>query len=172
MYDPFKVKIDGWMSEEELKWLFEQAQKMDSILEIGSWCGRSTTALCSGCKGAVFAIDHFKGSIEHQELIKGRDIFKEFRANMKGFNNLITIIADSTKIVDYLIIDFDMLFVDGGHEYETVLADLEGWGSRAKKMIVGHDISENGVPEAVKKYFGNVEVEHGPDSLWYVSKMI
>lgn len=67
--------ISGWMNSEELEWLYTTASEMDSILEIGAWCGRSTFALASGCKGNVFSIDHFNGSGEHQnDIWKGKSV--------------------------------------------------------------------------------------------------
>ena len=50
------------MTEAELQWLTERAAEASSVVEIGSWKGRSTAALLSGCKGTVTAVDHFLGS--------------------------------------------------------------------------------------------------------------
>ena len=47
----------GWMYPEELEWLYEAAKRMNSIVEIGSWQGRSTYVLLSGCRGPVVAVD-------------------------------------------------------------------------------------------------------------------
>ena len=55
-------EIPGWMSAEELQWLFEQAGQHENIVEIGSWMGRSTHALLTGTKGKVIAVDTFQGS--------------------------------------------------------------------------------------------------------------
>ncbi len=59
-YEYKDLGIQGWMSLKELNWLYQQAKKCDSILEIGSWKGRSTHALLSGCKGIVTCVDTFK----------------------------------------------------------------------------------------------------------------
>ena len=51
--------IEGWMEQTELEWLYSIASEMESIVEIGSWKGRSIHALCTRCKGTVTAIDLF-----------------------------------------------------------------------------------------------------------------
>src|ERR1700687_1802823 len=56
------LQVRGWMGFHELVWLFTMAQRMSSVIEIGCWKGRSTTALSSGCPGPVFAVDHWLGS--------------------------------------------------------------------------------------------------------------
>jgi len=47
------TQIEGWMSYAELIWLNLTAKKMNSIVEIGSWKGRSAHALASACPGKV-----------------------------------------------------------------------------------------------------------------------
>ena len=61
-YNPEENRITGFMSEPELTQLYKWACECESIVEIGSWRGRSTHALLSGCKGKVYAVDHFGGN--------------------------------------------------------------------------------------------------------------
>jgi predicted O-methyltransferase YrrM len=90
-YNASKNKIQGWMSETELLWLFNTAKEMNSVVEIGSWKGRSTHALLSGCKGTVYAVDHFLGSVDERETYhaeaKTRDIYKDFMGNVGSFKD-------------------------------------------------------------------------------------
>ncbi len=51
------MSIFGWMSEDELVWLAEQAGKSKRILEVGSHLGRSTSALAINTRGVVYAVD-------------------------------------------------------------------------------------------------------------------
>lgn len=150
--------IDGWMEEGELKWLYSMAKDMDSIVEIGSWKGRSTHALLNGCKGAVWAVDHFKGSPgEHlTDDAQTKDVSKIFMKNVGHFKNLELLKMDSIeaskKFKDRSI---DMVFIDGAHSHEAVKADIEAWLPKTKKMICGHDLNFPGVEKAVKEKFGD-----------------
>lgn len=159
--------IHGWMSDVELLWLYETSKSMTRIAEIGSWQGRSTFALCSGCPGTVYAIDHFKGSEEHkneQAVIEGT-VRDKFKKNMRDFKNLVTLTmtshAASQGFKDGY---FDMVFIDGAHDYDSVLTDLKLWTPLASKLICGHDRDQDGVPKALSAIFG--EVKREPGSLW------
>jgi len=159
--------IPGWMSPLELDWLYKTAKKMSSIIEIGSWKGRSTHALLSGCKGPVIAVDHFKGSIgeekEHQEA-KDHDIYEEFIKNVGSFKNLKVMRTDSLKAA-CLFEDksVDMVFIDGGHRYEEVKRDIEAWLPKTRRIICGHDYNWNSVKQAVEEKFGFVDTA---ETIW------
>ena len=70
--------IKGWMSKEELQWLHNQSLKMNSIVEIGSWYGRSTHALVSGCNGNVYAIDTWSPEDMEAKYKGGEEVYKSF----------------------------------------------------------------------------------------------
>ena len=161
------ISIDGWMSTGELEWLYETAKTMERIVEIGSWCGRSTFALCSGCPGIVYAIDHFRGSLEHGDRAEKENVIKQFRDNTKHFDNLLTIVGDSVFAAKHLHFECDMLFIDGAHDYEAVVADLRAWRFRVGRLVAGHDWNENGVAKAVQDTCEDWDIEHGPGSIWY-----
>lgn len=172
MSQEYNNDIDGWMSVEELNWLYNTAKNMDSIVEIGCWKGRSTHALCSGCKGKVYAVDHFKGSTGEEEAHKEaqeKDIRKEFEKNMEGFNNLTLLPISSKEAMEkFKDKEVDMVFIDGSHDYESVKEDIEGWLPKCKKLISGHDFSVDweGVQRAVKEKFGDqIDVV---DTIWIV----
>ena len=162
--------IEGWMRFPELQFLYNTAKTMDTILEVGSWKGKSTHALCSGCKnGQVTAVDHFLGSNEpaHKDAAKDDAIYKAFQQNMSSFSN-ITVNRKSSEEAskDYEDKSFDMIFLDGGHTYEDVKADIKFWKNKARILLCGHDFSSvwPGVMQAVIEEVGAVEV---CDSIWY-----
>lgn len=163
--------IEGWMAESELKWLASIAAQVYSTAEIGCWKGRSTSVLLENTKGPVYAVDHWQGSEDerngpHKEATE-RDIFADFMGNVGHFSNLCVRRGNSTEVAPTLpLIDF--VFIDAGHTYEEVKADLEAWTTKTLRIIAGHDFQEPDVQRAVQEKFGD-RVKVAPNtSIWYV----
>lgn len=159
------------MTANELAWLERVAGRMNRIAEVGSWKGRSTSALLRGCPGPVYAVDHWQGSREeregpHREAVTG-DIFADFMANVGEFPNLRVRRGESTRIASGLPL-MDMVFIDAGHSYDEVTADIEAWAPKAVKLIAGHDYHMEGVRRAVDEAFGD-RVKTAAESIWYVN---
>ena len=167
------TEIPGWMGEEELEWLYEQAAKYKSVVEVGSWMGRSTYALCSGCKGTVWAVDHFKGSPseldECHAIAKTQDISEKFRENVGHFKNL-KVLRLSSVIAATLFEDkeVEMVFLDGEHTYESVLSDLQAWIPNCSKLLCGHDINRKQVVAALEA-MNLIWFTPPGTTLWYVN---
>lgn len=161
-------KIEGWMGVGELDWLYKQAKKMDSVVEIGSWKGRSTHAFLSACKGPVWAVDHFQGSEGEEERhaeAKKKDLYEVFMKNVGHFPNLKVLKMDSAEAVDkFADASVDMIFIDGGHSYNEVKRDILSWQPKAKKLICGHDFNWQSVRQAVEEVLGEVKTA---DNIWY-----
>jgi predicted O-methyltransferase YrrM len=168
------MNVVGMMLREEVAWLHKAAQEMESIVEIGSYRGRSTYVLCAGCRGMVYAVDPFVANF-HQEI---RDVFEDFAENLKAFENLIPVIKTSQEAAHSIIIPamVDMVFIDADHSYRAVLEDLQLWEPRTRKLVCGHDYGgpmTPGVEEAVNEYFGSRErIKLGPGTLWAVRKAV
>lgn len=165
--------IQGWMNDEELQWLYTQARRMESIVEIGCWRGRSTHALLSGCPGIVNAVDHWKGSPDeraagqpHHDAMS-QDIYAQFMANVGQFPNLKVFRMESGDAADQ-IAEAQMVFIDATHRAADVARDILLWESKAKRLLCGHDYTLIGVKEAVDRLLFRT-VQHVPGtSLWYV----
>jgi len=157
-YDTAKNTIEGWMNDTDLLWLFDAAKEMENVVEIGSWKGRSTHALLSGCKGTVYAVDHFLGSSNEPEAhaeAKARDISQDFMKNVGSFKNLKVLKMGSADAVkQFEDNSVDMVFIDAGHTYEEVLNDIKLWLPKTKKIICGHDRRHPPVKKALRKMFG------------------
>lgn len=154
--------IDGWMSLAELEFLFQNSKEMNSILEMGSWKGRSTHALLTGCKGQVTAVDHFKGSDDERDstnhIGKVEDVYGQFMKNVGHFKNLRVKRMSSEEAEKELKDEkFEMIFIDGEHTEDGVTRDIELWSKHCTKLLCGHDYSQSwpdvmrGVDKSLKK---------------------
>jgi hypothetical protein len=162
--------IPGWMTEPELTKVRELSSHSESVVEVGSWKGRSTKEILESCDGPVYAVDHWNGS-KHDaskmvcDLV---DIYNEFIQNVGGYPNLVVCKGNSIDIADQFNGNkVDMVFIDAGHEYEECRADIEAWLPKCKKFMCGHDYgSFPGVTKAVDEKFG--DAVRTKDSIWYV----
>jgi predicted O-methyltransferase YrrM len=164
------------MSPAELQFLFEKAGEVKTILEIGSWKGRSTHALLSGVapEGSVVAVDHFKGSkgedIQHAEAKSADEpVYQEFMKNVGHFKNLEVMKMSSKEAKEALgDTKFDMIFIDGSHDYDSVKEDISLWKNNAKGLLCGHDFCSSwpGVCAAVDESLKKDGVMFN-GSIWY-----
>ena len=139
--------VRGFLPDHEGQQLYEwasQAAPVGPLLEIGSYCGRSTLWLGQAAKAhdtVVFALDHHRGSEEHQPgeshhdeaLVdtKGQfDSFGEFRRNIMAAgleDTIIPIVARSETVGPYWQGGLGMVFIDGGHSLDAALTDYRAW---------------------------------------------
>jgi mannosyltransferase OCH1-like enzyme/glycosyltransferase involved in cell wall biosynthesis len=168
--------IEGWMTPGELEWLYQTAKGMGSILELGSWKGRSTHALLSGCKGTVTCVDTWRGSENVGDgtnpiYNQGVDVLEEFKRNTAGVGSLEIVQADSREAAARFAAEgrkFDMVFIDAGHEYDEVARDIGLWRPLAAKVFSGHDYLPSewmGVVRAVDERVGRA---YKRETIWYV----
>ena len=172
--------IEGWMYDEELMWLFEQAKKCRSIAEIGVWCGRSTTALCCGVSqvvppGVVYAIDHFRGSPGEDEqhararTPEGHDALQADATHNLGSwieeGSCMMCAGSSQEWAPLIPSRLDMVFIDGGHDYDSLTADLDSYLPKIRRggLICGHDRHWPGVAKGIEHWDDIIE---GPGSIW------
>jgi predicted O-methyltransferase YrrM len=130
------------------------------VAEIGSWKGRSTIALAYGLRtgggGRVVAIDPHVGSIEHQSAL-GVDTYEEFLGNITaaGIDGLVEPRRERSIDARDAVANrtLDVLFVDGSHEYDDVVCDIEMWTPALKDVaVVGfNDPLWPGVDRALRK---------------------
>ena len=132
------------MNDIDLLTLFQWAGECESIVELGCWRGRSTHALLSGCKGKVYAVDHWLGSVnerstDHRDA-RTQDIYAQFMQNVGHFPNLEVCRLDH-DVAWAMLPDVDMVFIDGEHSYDAVLRDASRWMGKAKRRLCGHDVT-------------------------------
>ena len=163
------LTIQGWMSTEELTYLAAAASKSSSIVEVGSWKGRSTYALAANTAGSVVAVDTWLGSEEQGgESCKG--IMDEFYANLADYRNINVFQMESLEAAELFALQgcaFDLIFLDARHEYSSIHADILAWRPLVKEggILCGHDYHPAwpGVVKAVDELIPKFRVV---DSIW------
>jgi predicted O-methyltransferase YrrM len=115
------------------------------LLEVGSYCGRSTVWLGAAAREAdtvVFAVDHHRGSEENQpgwdhhdptvvDPRTGRmDTLPFFRATIHDAGlerEVIAVVGESPLVAAAWATPLAFVFIDGGHGEEPARRDYEGW---------------------------------------------
>jgi predicted O-methyltransferase YrrM len=125
------------MPDEEGLALYEaalEAAGLGPVVEIGSYCGKSTLYLAAGIRGSagdsvVFSIDHHRGSEEHQpgeEYHDPRfvnadgqvDTLAAFRTTIRQADVsdvVVGIVGSSALVARHWATPLGMVFIDGGH---------------------------------------------------------
>ena len=158
--------VKGFLDHKEGICLYNYAlnsSKKGPILEIGSYCGKSTIYLATAAKeynGCVYSVDHHTGSEENQVGWEYHDIelfdeetgrinsFPEFMRNLRKANLLDTVVpvvSDSSLVSRYWKIPLSMVFIDGGHTMESALNDFNNWKDKIIKggILAIHDVFPN-----------------------------
>jgi predicted O-methyltransferase YrrM len=140
--------VKGFLQPDEgarLHALATAAAALGPCLEVGSYCGKSTLYLGSACREQgqiLFAIDHHRGSEEHQpgeeyhdadlfDPASGRmDSFRAFRATLvrAGLEDtVVPIVASSALAGRHWHTPLALVFIDGGHSRDAALTDYRTW---------------------------------------------
>jgi predicted O-methyltransferase YrrM len=158
--------IKGFLAEDEAEALYHHAldaSRSGAVLEIGSYCGKSTIYLGLACqqnKATVFALDHHRGSEEHQigEYFHDPDLyddgegkvdtFKEFRRNIRNARldeTVVPVVAGSEAAARQWQTPLAMVFIDGGHSLEAALTDYRCWTAHLLRggILAIHDLFED-----------------------------
>lgn len=153
----------GYLDEAEGMRLFELAReygRLGPIVEIGSYCGKSSVYLGAGARAAgthVICVDHHRGSEEHQpgEEYHDPSLFDAEAGRMDTLTSLrrtllragledvcIPFVTRSTTAAQLWAAPLGMVFIDGGHSFEAAYADYDGWHGkvRAGGVLAIHDL--------------------------------
>ncbi len=133
-------------NEEQKMFLVELAKSATRpgcrFLEVGSWCGDSAVLLGRVAQehgGHLFCVDWWKGSpgTELAGIASREDVFAFFwgRIRQEGLEDtVIPIRARSSDIAQVLRAgQFDLVFIDGDHRYESVLWDIREYSSLVRR---------------------------------------
>jgi MMP 1-O-methyltransferase len=138
----------GFMPPAEGLALFDAAARYAArgpVLEIGSYCGKSTIYLAAAARAAgqlVITVDHHRGSEEHQpgweyhdpglvDPAAGRlDTLPRLRATLAAAGleeHVVVVVGRSADVARLWGTLLGLAFIDGGHTEAAAAADYEGW---------------------------------------------
>ncbi|HEY3903187.1 MAG TPA: class I SAM-dependent methyltransferase [Streptosporangiaceae bacterium] len=118
------------------------------IVEIGTYCGKSTIYLAAVAEQTgqvVITVDHHRGSEENQagweyhdtslvdQAVGLLDTLPSFRSTLAPTgleSHVIAIVGKSAQVAKLWQHPIGMLFIDGGHSEAAAQADYEGWAPR------------------------------------------
>ncbi|MFI1965296.1 class I SAM-dependent methyltransferase [Streptomyces pathocidini] len=157
----------GFMPEEEGLALYGAAREAAHrlglpLLEVGSYCGRSTILLADAAREAgtvAVTVDHHRGSEEQQpgweyhdpELVDQApgvqriDTLPTFRRTLHTAGleaHVVAVVGRSPQVAALWNTPLSLVFIDGGHTDEHATGDYEGWAPHVAPggLLVIHDV--------------------------------
>ncbi|MFI8513657.1 class I SAM-dependent methyltransferase [Streptomyces sp. NPDC085460] len=139
----------------------EEAGKLGlPLLEVGTYCGRSTILLADAARAAgtvALTVDHHRGSEEQQPgweyhdptvvdpEVGVMDTLPTFRRTLRKAGleeHVIAVVGRSPQVAKVWGGDLGLVFIDGGHTDEHATNDYEGWAPRVAPggLLVIHDV--------------------------------
>jgi predicted O-methyltransferase YrrM len=130
------------------------------LLEVGTYCGRSTILLADAARRAgtvALTVDHHRGSEEQQpgweyhdpDLVDTEvglmDTLPLFRRTLHAAgleDHVIALVGRSPQVAAVWGAPLGLVFIDGGHTDEHATADYEGWAPHLapEGVLVVHDV--------------------------------
>ncbi len=152
----FPHEVSGWLTEAEGRKLGELATGK-RVLEIGSYCGRSSICLGQGA-ASLDCVDPMDGRTI-PEHAKGTSTVAAFKRNLTEYKVSARLFVGTTaEIHADLDAGYDLIFLDGAHHIEAVRVDV----AAAKRLLAPggllafHDHGrEPGVTESVRGLLEN-----------------
>ena len=153
----------GFLDEEEGLRLHDLAREhahLGPILEVGSYCGKSSVYLGAGALaggGTLVCVDHHRGSEEHQrgEEYHDPDLWDaeagaidslpKLRRTLRGAgleSIAVLVVAPSPVAARVWRTPLGLVFIDGGHSQAAADADHAGWSPlvAAGGILAIHDL--------------------------------
>lgn len=128
-------KVPGWFYRNQAEFLYPFACKAKRVFEIGTYVGRSTLfwALCNS-EAEIITCDNVSGD-PMGNIPSGTSI----DLNIVKQGNILAIHEHSHALVDRFNLPIDLLFLDGGHDFQSLCQDIDDWIPKTKGIVVCHD---------------------------------
>ena len=155
-------QVKGFMPHDEGLALYRAAAvaaPLGPLVEIGSYCGKSTVylgAAAAAAGGVLFTVDHHRGSQEMQAgwehhdpgLVDSRTgrmdslpVLRQTLIDAGLEDTVVAIVGDSIAVAAHFG-DAAFVFIDGGHGRAPAHADYEAWSPKVVPggLLAIHDV--------------------------------
>jgi predicted O-methyltransferase YrrM len=148
------LNLRGWYRHAKFKEILAK-KDIKTVVEVGVWLGNCTIYLAEMLpeNGKIFAVDHWLGSEEHRDPNNYGEykllptLYQQFLSNVIHYNLMDRIIPvrlsslQAAKKFRELNIRPDLIYIDAGHDYKSVLKDIEAWFPLLEEggMLCGDD---------------------------------
>lgn len=177
---------DGWFDDKDIevyRELYSALPLGSKTAELGTWKGKSLCSVADIIDDRsieVVAVDTFKGTQTEKEAWAFKDaLTQDIQAGFveelkkRHIENLVRVLAmttleAATKVPDD---EFDFIFIDADHAYESVKADIQAWLPKVKSggILAGDDYTFGSVSSAVHELLGRDNIEQKA-SIWIYRK--
>lgn len=155
--------IPGWMDTAELIWLGERASECKTIVEVGSWKGRSTKMLALMTDGVVWSIDDLTGEADDPDPELNTNFYVNLTPEVE--TGKVRVIRRPSTEAAKMIEKADMVFIDACHEYPAPKNDIEAWRPVVNGgLLCGHDAKYPGVEKSLEETLPGYSMAVG--SIW------
>lgn len=162
-----RVDHQGWASENILLKRAIDEKRPRLVAEVGVWKGGSVITFADRLRAynldsAVIAVDTWLGSSEHWLTPDWHDslrvtggyptLYDTFAANVadKGLRDYVVPLPldslNAAKVFEHHGLRPEVMHIDGGHDYESVMADLRAWWPLVADggVLIGDDYHPDG----------------------------
>jgi predicted O-methyltransferase YrrM len=157
------LECKGFLDDDEGMRLYNLGREcapLGPVIEIGSYCGKSSVYLGSGVReagGVLVCVDHHRGNEEQQpgELYHDADLYDADADRLDSLHTLRKTLREA-ELEDTVALmvttsagaaalfggEAGMVFIDGGHTHEAANADYEAWSGRVVRggILAIHDL--------------------------------
>lgn len=181
-YETHWPTIHGWFDWEPLyRRIVDSCDRPMTVVEMGVWQGKSAIYLANRIKQSgkpieFFAVDTFESSPETDahlaSLAPGLTLLEVYERNLQACDCadvVQTVVADSlTAAAQFADGTLDFVYIDGAHDYDSVVADLAAWTPKVKPggLIAGHDYNPGAWPGVVRAVQERFPKHRNPGSWW------
>jgi len=157
--------VEGWMTDDQARRLWDRVGELSApatVVEIGSFRGRSAIVLASGAAAGVdiVAIDPHAGNDRGPQELAGMEaeadqdnrVFHENLAAAGVADRVRHVREFSDRALDEVDHPVDLLYIDGAHRFGPAASDIATWGGRVRPdgvMLIHDSFSSVGVTLAL-----------------------